>query len=179
MGFLSDVVNGKEKTIKADTLAAPMNAAGQQGIGYLQGGGTKLNDIYNQDPTKLVNSQIGMENKLMRGATDDAVRRTRALVAQRGMSGSSIGLGTEVNQAKQLNDKLAMNNASGIARIREAGIQNGQGLMNAGNGLLAPKLSQGVQMQNQTYRTGGFGQLIGAGVGAAGTALGGYLGKKD
>jgi hypothetical protein len=172
MGFLSDVVNGKEKKLKADPLAAPINAAAQQGAGYLQSGGSKLNDIYNQDPTQFVNNQIGIENKLMRGATDDAVRRTRQLITQRGMGNSSVGLGTEVNQKKQLNDQLALNNASGVSRMREMGIQNGQGIMNTGNALLAPKLSQGVQMQDQTYRTGGFGQLLAAGVQGGMMAMG-------
>jgi hypothetical protein len=180
MGFLSDVVNGKEKKYAADPLANDINATGKTGLGYLTSGAERLNNFYNQDPSQVVNNQIGIENKLMRGATDDAARRTRSLLTQRGMTGSSIGLGQEVNQAKQLNDKLALNNASGISRLRDMQLQNAQGQMNVGNGLWQVKQAQGpVQMQDQYQRTGGFGQLIGAGVGAAGTALGGYLGKKD
>lgn len=177
MGFLSDIVNGGEKKIKADPLAQPINDTAKTGLGYLTGGADKLNSIYNQDPSQVVNSQIGLENKMMRSATDDAARRTRSLIASRGMQNSSIGLGQQVNQEKQLNDKLAMNNASGISRIRDMGIQNGQGIVGLGNTLMAPKLAQGpMQMTDTTYRSGGFGQLIGAGIGATGTYL---AGKKD
>lgn len=177
MGFLNDLVNGKEKKYAADPLANDINATGKTGLGYLTSGAERLNNFYNQDPSQVVDSQIGMENKLMRGATDDAVRRTRQLVTQRGLSNSSIGLGQEVNQAKQLNDKLAVNNASGISRLRDMQLQNAQGQMNVGNGLWQVKQAQGpVQMQDQYQRTGGFGQLIGAGAQAAGTYFGAKAG---
>lgn len=164
MGAISDVVFGKEKKYKADALAGDINASAKTGFGYLNAGGAQLNKVYSQDPTDVITAQVGMENKMMRGATDDAVRRTRQLITQRGLGSSSIGLGQEINQAKQLNDKLAMNNASGISRLRDMSIENGQGLMNAGNAMAAPKMSQGVQMQDQKQRTGGYGELI---VGAA------------
>lgn len=173
MGFLNDIVNGSEKKIKADPLAKDINANAKTGMGYLTSGADKLNSVYSQDPAQLVNNQIGMENKMMRGATDDAARRTRALLAQRGLGSSSIGIGQEVQANKQLNDKLAMNNASGIARLRDAQIENAQGQMTAGQGLFALKQAQGpVQMTDTKYRTGGYGQLIGAGLQAAGMAYG-------
>lgn len=173
MGFLNDIVNGSEKKIKADPLAKDVNATAKTGLGYLTSGGARLNDIYNQDPSQVVNSQIGIENKLMRGAADDATRRTHSLLAQRGMGNSSIGLGQEINQRKSLNDQLALNNASGFARIRDMGIQNAQGQMNTGGALYAPKAGQGpMQMTDTTYRTGGYGQLMGAAIGAAGAAYG-------
>jgi hypothetical protein len=173
MGFLNDIVNGSEKKIKADPLAKDVNAAGKTGLGLLTSGASKLNDIYNQDPSNVVNSQIEIENKLMRGAADDATRRTRDLIAQRGLGSSSIGLGQEVNQHKTLLDKLSMNNASGFSRLRDMGLQNAQGIMNTGSALFAPKSAQGpMQMTDTTYRTGGYGQLLGAGIQAAGSYLG-------
>lgn len=173
MGFLNDIVNGKESKIKKDPLAGDINAAGKQGLGYLANAGAKLNDIYNQDPSQVVNSQIGMENKLARGAADDATRRTQDLIAQRGIGNSSIGLGQQVNQQKSLMDRLAINKASGFQRLRDMQIENGQGLMNTGNSLFSVKASQGpVQMTDTKYRSGGYGQLIAAGVQGGMAAMG-------
>ena len=173
MGFFNDLVNGSEKKYAKDPLANDINAAGKSGIAGLQAGANQLNSIYNQDPQALVDSQISMENKLARGAADDATRRTSSLLAQRGMGASSIGLGQEINQGRQLNNQLSMNNASGIARLRDMQIQNGQGLMNVGNSLYGVKTAQGpAQMQDQYARSGGYGQLIAAGIGAAGAAYG-------
>lgn len=76
MGWLNDIINGKEKKYTADPLASDINNAGKSGLGYLNNGANKLNDIYNQDPSQIVNNQIGIENKLIRGTSDDAARRT-------------------------------------------------------------------------------------------------------
>lgn len=164
MGFINDVVNGKEKKIRKDPLSGQINQAGQTGLSLLTGGADKLSNIYNQDPTQLVETQIGMENKFARGAADDVTRRTRDLITQRGIASSSIGLGQEVNQRKSLMDKLAMNKASGIERLRNAQIENAQGLMDTGNNLYNIKAAQGIQMNDQKYRTGGYGQLIAGGM---------------
>lgn len=176
MGFLNDIINGKEKKYASDPLAGNINAAGKTGIDYLKQGASSLNDVYSQDPSKFIDNQIGIENKLLRTSTDDAQRRTRQLLAQRGMSGSSIGIGQQINDERNLSDKLALNNASGMGRLRDMQIQNGQGQMQAGQGLFGLKQAQGpIQMQDQYARTGGYGQLISAGIGAAGAAYGGKL----
>jgi hypothetical protein len=167
---LGDLLKGKEKKISADPLAADINAAGKSGIGMIQDGANSLNSIYSQDPTSLINKQIGMENAVARNAADDATRRTRQLIAQRGMGGSSIGLGQEVNQKRSLMETLGLNSASREGRIRDMSIGNAQGRVNAGNSLWNLKASQGpIQMTDVKYRTGGLAGLIGAGVG-------GYLG---
>lgn len=168
MGFLNDLVNGKEKTIKADPLAKDINAAGKSGVGMMNTAGAGLNKLYG-NADSFVNNQIDVENNAIRSAAQDAQRRTRQLISQRGMGMSSIGLGSEVNQAKQLNEKLALNNASGLDRLR--GVLGDQ--MNTGAQLFGVKSAQGpVQMTNTTYRSGGYGQLIGAGMQAAGAAYG-------
>jgi hypothetical protein len=170
MGYISDTLLGKEKKIKADPLAGDVNNAAKTGLQYLTAGGTKLNDVYNQDPNTLINSQIGIENKMIRGAANDALRKTQSLIAARGMGNSSIGLGQQVNQAKQMNTQLGLNNASGIQRLRDMQIENAQGLVNTGNSLYAPKAGQGpMQMTDEKYRTGGYGQLIAAGAQAYAT----------
>lgn len=168
MGFLSDLVHGKEKKYKADPLAGDINDAGKAGLTQLRAGGEKLSSIYNQDPSQVIDSQIGIENKLMRSSADDLNRRTNQLLAQRGLSGSSIGLGQQVNQQKLLSDKLALNKASGFQRLRDMSIENGQGLLNTGNALAAPKLASGVQMTDLKTRTGGYASLIAGGLSAAG-----------
>lgn len=179
---LGDLLGGKKTTIKADPLAKDINALGKQGIGYMSSAANNLNEkIYNQGDN-YVENQIALENNAIRGAAQDAQRRTKQLIAQRGMGMSSIGLGTEVNQAKQLNEKLALNKASGMERLR--GLYGDQ--INMGNQLFGVKSSQGpIQMTNTTYRTGGIAGLIGAGVGAyyggaggaqAGMAAGNALG---
>lgn len=163
MGWINDTLNGKEKKISKDALAPQINQAGKQGLDALMSGSSRLTDIYNQDPTQLVNTQIGIENKMIRGAADDASRRTRDLIAQRGIGSSSIGLGQQVNQNKNMMDKLAMNTASGFSRLRDAQIDNANGLVNTGNNLFNIKQNQGIQMADQKYRSGGYGQLIASG----------------
>jgi hypothetical protein len=173
MGWFS----GESKTYKADPLAGDINNAAKTGLGYLTSGADKLKGVYDQDPSELVNTQIGTENKMIRGAANDALRRTQSLIAQRGMGNSSIGLGQQVNQAKQVNTQLGLNSASGIQRLRDMQLQNGQGIMNLGNSLYAPKAganAAGIQMQDiKGPRSGGYGQLAMAGLGAA---IGGYAG---
>lgn len=165
MASLNDFLKGKEKTIKADPLAGDINSAAKSGITGMQDAYKGLSENVYGNPQETITSQIGMENKLMRSAADDAVRRTRQLVSQRGLSGSSIGLGQEVNQAKQLNDKLSMNNASYRSRLGDLykdQMATGQGLFN----LKTAAAQSGLQMQNTKYRSGGLAPLVGAGVGA-------------
>lgn len=168
MGFLSDIVNGKEKKSKADALAKDINAAGKTGLSMMTTGADSLNQNFYNNPTNYVDNQIQTENKLLRTASNDAVRRTRQLIAQRGMKNSSIGLGEEINQEKTLNDRIALNNASGMERLK--GVLNEQ--MQTGNNLYNLKAQQGIQMNDQKYRTGGYGQLIAAGIQGGMAAMG-------
>lgn len=175
MGFFDDFIHGKEKTYKADPLAAGINTAGNSGLSMLQGGADSLNKNIYQNPTGYVDSQIGLENSAIRSASEDATKRTRDLLARRGMSGSSIGLGQEINQQRDVDQKLALNQASGMARLKGLG----EDQMKTGASLFNVKQQQGpVQMQDQTQRVGGYGQLISAGMGVAGQLGGAYLGRK-
>jgi hypothetical protein len=165
-----NLLKGKEQVNRKDALANDINASAKTGMGYMNSGASSLNALYNEDPSQIVNSQIGMENKLARGAADDATRRTQQLIAQRGMGTSSIGLGQEVNNRKNLMDRLSMNTASGISRLRDMRLSNAQGQMNVGQALYGLKTQQGpIQMQTTKYRTGGL-------AGLAGAAIGGYMG---
>ncbi len=168
---LGDLLKGKEKKIKADPLAGDINAAGKSGLAMMNSAGQSLNNFYD-NPSSYIDSQIGLENNAIRSAAIDAQRRTNQLLANRGMQNSSVGLGTEVNQARQTNEKLALNNATGMERLK--GLLNEK--MQTGNQLFGVKASQGpVQMTDVKYRTGGIAGLVGA---AAGGYLGGAEGAK-
>lgn len=163
---LGDLLGGKEKTIKKDPLADDINSSGKQGLSMLKSGAAGLNKFFYSNPQDSVNAQIDSENKMLRSSSQDAIRKTRDMVAQRGMGNSSIGLGEEINQGRVLSDKLALNKATGLDRIRS--LLNEQ--MNTGSQLFNVKSSQGpIQMQDVKYKTGGIAPLLGAGVG-------GYLG---
>lgn len=175
----SDLLKGKEKTYKADPLAKGINGAANDGLNIMSAGANSLNNQFYKEPNKYIDNQIGMENRLLRNASDDASRRTRQLISQRGMQNSSIGLGQEVNQNRTLSDKLALNNASGMERLR--GLLNDQ--MKTGSQLMAPKLGQGpMQMNDIKQRSGGLASLAGAAAGAyvggpAGAQIGAGLGQ--
>ena len=180
-GGLDDLLKGKKKTYAADELADDINGLAGQGLNdFIAPGAQQLNEVYSQDPNKLVNNQIGMENKLMRGASNDAMMRTRQLLAQRGLQNSSVGLQVENNSNRALSDKLAMNNAGGMERLRNQQIENAQGRMQVGSNLFGLKTAQGpIQMNTVKRRVGGMGQLLGTLGGAgAGAAMGGPQGAQ-
>jgi hypothetical protein len=168
--MINDLLHGKKQTYRADPLAGDINKSAQSGMGMLNQGAKSLNDKFYNNPENFVQSQIDRENVGLRGAADDAARRTRQLISQRGMGESSIGMGQEVNNQRQLNQTLAMNNASGMDRLK--GLYQEQ--MQVGNQLMAPRMAAGpVQMQDVTARKGGIGHLIGPGMQAAATYFGG------
>lgn len=172
MGLFS---SDKTVTVRKDALSGDINSSGKSGLDMLRSGANELNDKFYSNPTDYADTQISTENRLLRNASADATRRTRDLIAQRGMSGSSIGLGQEINQSRNLNEKLALNNASGMDRIK--GLLNEK--MNTGNALFNIKQAQGpVQMTDLKYKLNdssgkGIGALVG---GVAGAYFGGPSG---
>lgn len=173
---MGSVLKGKEKKISADPLSGAMNDSAGFGMDYYRRAGKLLHAAYSQPTDNIVNQQIGMENKLIRGAGEDSLRSTDQLVGQRGMGSSSIGLGIRNNVERSLAEKLAMNNASRDMRQRDMRIDALRGRMGAGEALMKPKLSQGpVQMNTVKYRTGGLAGVIG---GAAGAYFGGPAGAQ-
>jgi hypothetical protein len=173
---LNNLFSGKKKKYSKDALADSVNKAGAMGLDNLMGGANELNKVY-ANPQETITNQIGLENKLLRGASDDAMRRTRQLMAQRGMGSSSIGLGQEVNINRDAADKMAMNSASGMERLMNLNKDR----MNMGNTLLAPKYAQGpMQMNTIKKREGGItgeGGLLQMAAPFAG-AVGSYYGAK-
>lgn len=163
---LGDLLGGKTKTYKKDPLADDINAAGKLGIGQMTSATNELNDKVYGNAENFIDSQIGLENKMLRGSTADANRSLSKMIAQRGMGNSSIGMGEQINQERQLSDKIAMNTASSGSRLKD--LLNEK--LTGGSSLWNVKASQGpVQMQDIKQKQGGLMPLIGAGVG-------GYLG---
>lgn len=177
MGGLSDLLKGKEKKIGADPLAKTINQSGKFGLKNLMlRGAQDLDNKFFSNPEASVQNQIGLENKLMRGAVDDSMRKAGSAIASRGMQNSSLGLGQLVNAQQGLRDKIALNNASGMERTKDLIKEK----MQVGANLFGAKTAQGpIQMQQVKYRTGGLGGLIGAGIGAyAGGPAGAQVGMQ-
>lgn len=178
---LGDLFGGKTKTYKADPLANDINSAGKLGLSQMTSGLNDLNKNFYENPQGHIQSQIGLENKMLRASSGDSSKRLSQLISQRGMGSSSIGLGEQINQEQSLNDRIALNNASGSSRLKD--LLNEK--MNSGTNLWNVKASQGpVQMQDIKQKQGGIAPLLGAGVGAAfggpagaqvGMGLGQYL----
>lgn len=165
------LLGGKEQTYGADSNAKMLNKAAKQGIQSAITAHSDSNKLEG-DPTQLIKGQIGIENKLMRGATDDAARRAQDLIAQRGMTNSSIGLGQQVNAQKSLFDKIAMNKATEAERVRDMKLTNVNRRMDMANRLFNMRASQGpMQMQTIKQKSPGIG-------GALGAAAGGFIGSK-
>jgi hypothetical protein len=170
LGGAKNILKGKEVTYKRDPLAGNINMQAKKGLNsFISPASAELRKIY-ANPQQAINNQIGLENKLMRGASEDAARKTQELIAQRGMGTSSIGLGQEIGAHKQLSEKMAINNASYNDRFKD--LQNER--MQTGMNLFGLKTAQGpIQMQNINTRKGGMAQLIGT---VGGAAAGGMMG---
>lgn len=160
---LNDLLKGKEKIYKADPLADDINSAGKSGLGYMRSGASSLSKLYQENPSQLINTQIGLENRLMRGAGSTQLRDTGHAISRAGLSNTASGLNAEINQQRSLSDGLAMNQASGLRRLRDARINNAQGLMGLGQNLFNTKIQgqQNLQMQDIKTKTGGWQTWLG------------------
>lgn len=166
---LGSLLGGKTKKYKADPLAKDINAAGKFGINQMTDTANQLNKEFYDNPSGYIDGQIGLENKMLRGSANDSSRRLGEIIAQRGMGTSSIGIGEQINQEKNLNDAIALNNASGASRLKDLLGEK----MNLGQSMWNVKASQGpVQMQSIKQREGGLAPLIGGLAGA-------YMGAKS
>lgn len=160
---LGDLLGGKAKTYKADALAKDINAAGKLGINSMTNTFNQLNDKIYNNPENFVENQIGIENKMLRGSSEDASRGLKSMIAARGMGNSSVGIGEQLRLDKTLNDRIALNNASSGSRLKDLLAEK----MNLGQTMFGVKTSQGpIQMQDIKQKQGGLAPLVGAGLGA-------------
>jgi hypothetical protein len=162
MGGITDFLKGDEVTYKRDSLMPILNREAATGMKhFIKKGAMNLNNMFYGRAPDFAKEQIGLENKLLRESTNDAVRKTRDLMAARGMGNSSIGMGAEINAQRNLNDKIALNNASAGNRVMDLYKER----IGIGERLMAPKL--GTQFRTETTKTrqGGMASLVGAGLG--------------
>jgi hypothetical protein len=167
-GGLKDTLFGKQQTIGGETesQAALNRLALQQAkeSGKIRTLGFKrLKEESEAGAKNLAVIQAGREARATRSGMADAQRKLQGLVARRGLSGSSIGLGQEVGIQRRGAERLAQIQASIPERAREMRQQQTDRLLSAAGGRqvfqqAAPK---------QTGRRGGLAPLLGAGIGAA------------
>lgn len=162
------LLKGKDKTYAADPLAGEINDAAGFGLGYFKRAGKLLHATHSQNTGGLVDKQIGLENRMLRTANQDASRGLGSLIARRGLQNSSVGLMAETNANRNLAEKIALNNATTDQRKRDAHIEGLMGRLQAGQMLMGPKFNQGpIQLQNIKRREGGLASMIGTLGGAA------------
>jgi hypothetical protein len=167
-----DFLKGSEKTYAADYMAKPLHQAGQTGAWELNRAGSRLKKLFDKSPAEYIGQQVGLENKMIRTANEDAGRGLASILKARGMGNSSIGMGIEHNANTAMNEKIAMNNSTLGMRIRDEQIKNALMKRENASALMAPKLNQGIQMQKTKVRSGGLAPIVGAGLGA-------YFGGKE
>jgi len=156
-GGLSDILLGRQsKEEKAGYI--PLDKLQVQALG-------KYGELLNKDTNQLASAAIERNDAGIRAAGDDATRQAQALVAQRGLGSSSVGLNAILNQKRDMGEKLAANRA-GLPQLQyDMGLNN---LNSATNGLQNIFGSRLYKNGTPTGpRQGGLLPLIGAGVGAA------------
>jgi hypothetical protein len=178
MGFFG---GGKKEVIKNDPFATKLNKLADGGYATAKSGIRDQQKFYdNTTAEDYGRNQIALENKLTQNASEDAARKTRELIAARGLGNTSIGLGLENNAAKTLSDKMAMNNATLNDRMMnftnnkiQAGFNPINERVNAGGQFIMHDLS----MRGKN----GFGQLMDTaqGLGNIYSAFNGMPTKQD
>lgn len=163
-----DLLLGKKDPGKADETI-DMNTP--EGYAVQQRLIDRYADLANQSPDQIAaNMSQQRERQILQNVKDNEMR-TRQLVAQRGLGGSSVGLGQILGQQRKAAEDIAAVRANQPILQRQLGIEN----LNAATGGINQIL--GLQAQNKILklgreggqRQGGLAPLIGAGIG-------GYLG---
>lgn len=164
-GGLSDILLGKKQgTIPPDQIANMIRATQMKGI-------SELNQALSAPVGQVVGAQAARESKGILSAAQDARRRAQQLMAQRGLAGSSIGLGQERSITQQAGEQLGALQASLPERIRQMQLSNAQARIGVG-GL---GTTQGIRFApEQGQRTGGFLGIASALAPLAGQAAGAY-----
>lgn len=129
---------------------------------------------------QIARSQIAREQRGIEAAKEDALRKQRKLIAQRGLGRSSIGLGQEIGLEERAAQKKAATQASEAERVRESEVRAGQALVQAGRGAATIGPTE-LRRKKRAKRGGGISGLLGTAVGgflggAEGAKLGGALG---
>jgi hypothetical protein len=167
---VSNLIKGKKVTTPADAIAADLKDLGRKGVGIQKRGLGYLKDY---DPTAGITQGIERQKSMIAGGVDDARRKMNKMSAQRGLGGSSVGIGAVLGAEERAADKIRALDASKAGALSQARLSGAKNLMGVGKGLVSQRGP--IRMNAVTKRKGGYGKLIGT---AAGAAIGGPAGAQ-
>jgi hypothetical protein len=173
-----DLLLGKDQgTLGADPIAADVRKTQLQALLGQQDALSRLTELSKEDPTKLVESQVGLERQALQGGAADAQRSLQQTIARQGLQGSSIGLGQQNMLTQRLGEQSNLLQASIPDRVRQLREQRAQALLGASTQVLGSQNAPIRFYDEKLGRKGGLLQpLTTIGGGAAGAYFGGPAG---
>lgn len=180
---IGDFIKGKEVKGYRDPLTGkirPVQFSAIKGVGH---GINAINaELSKKTSENIAREQVARQQQNMVTAAQDARRRAQQLIAQRGLSGSSLGLRQELGAQRDMASQSAALQAQLPAIIRERVLQDNNARI-AANANAFNQLG-GMQTITPTRQGGGrTGGLLGAAAGlaplagtVAGFAMGGPAG---
>ena len=126
-GGISDILLGKKaKTINPDAIANQIRDTQSRGIG-------ELNAALDTPSADIVREQATRQKTGVLSSAQDARRNAQKLIAQRGLGGSSIGLGLNRSIDQQAGKDIATIDAQMPGQIRNQQIQDATTRIGVGN----------------------------------------------
>lgn len=184
-GKLKDILGGKkdpgrpDRMIELDpSLKATVEqgrAGQQQGLGLYTDELTRLKGV---SPEKLAGVVQARQEKQLLGQGADQQRRAQQLIAQRGLSRSSVGLNAMLGADKQTRENIATARAEAPLMQEKIASQRLAQVGQATGGINQVLNAQGAQRDLIQGRQGGTrsGGLLGLAMGAGGAYLAGQAG---
>lgn len=173
-GPFSDMLLGKDQgTLEADPIAKDVRRAQLQALLGQQDALSRISELSKEDPTKLVESQVGLERRALQGGASDAQRALQQNIARQGLQGSSIGLGQQNMITQRLGEQSNLLQASIPDRVRQLREQRAQALLGASTTVLG---SQNAPIRFYDEKLGRSGGLLGPLSTVGGAAVGSYFG---
>jgi hypothetical protein len=149
-GSFEDALYGKKTKTEADDIAKLVKAGQLQGM-------REFNSALNTPAEDIVRTQAEQSKKGILQSAEDARRNAQRLMAQRGLSGSSLGLAQNRSIDMQAGKDIATINANLPGQIREQKLMDAKERISQG-GLGA---SNPIQWNTVTGRGGGLLDLAG------------------
>jgi hypothetical protein len=183
-GNFKDKLFGSDQgTLGADPIAADVRRTQLQALLAQQDALSRITELSKEDPTKLVESQVGLERQALQGGADDARRSLQQTIARQGLQGSSIGLGQQNMLTQRLGEQSNLLQASIPDRVRQLREQRAQALLGASTQVLGSQNAPIRFYDEKLGKKGGLFQplaTIGGAIlgGSAGGAQGSYAGAQ-
>lgn len=166
LGGFDDILLGKKsKDINPDAIANQIRDTQSRGIG-------ELNAALDTPSADIVREQVTRQKTGILSSAQDARRNAQKLIAQRGLGGSSIGLGLNRSIDQQAGKDIATVDAQMPGQIRDQQIKDSITRIGVGN------VNQSGMNFNtiEGQRSGGIMGIASALAPAAGTVIGGMYG---